>query len=197
MRFPGRQFTKRHRPAGPRAASVRGRVGGIGRKSSASAEAVSDDLRRGQDAFLDRRRRVAGLTLGGMASLGLVAAYQFGLIRSLPEPPGRVFDADKVDASGEAYQYLKAPDATLGLANAALTLILAGMGAADRRRRARWIPLVLALKLAGDSLFAGYLTVEQVSKHRRLCLWCLVAAATSTSALPQAVPEALAALRGS
>ncbi|MGI8808600.1 MAG: vitamin K epoxide reductase family protein [Acidimicrobiales bacterium] len=186
---------KRARPAGPPAASARGRAGGIGRGSSPAAEAISDDLRRGDDAFLGHRRRIAGLSLAGIGSLGVVAAYQFGIVRSLPEPPGRIFDAARVDASGEAYQYLKTPDATLGMLSTAVTLVLAGMGAGDRHRRRHWVPVALAAKVVADAVFSGYLTVEQVSKHRRLCFWCLLAAASSAAAVPAAIPEAVAAIR--
>ncbi len=43
----------RSRPAGPPAASVRPGAGGIGRRSTPSAEAVSDALRRGAGQFLN------------------------------------------------------------------------------------------------------------------------------------------------
>jgi hypothetical protein len=188
-----RSGTRTH-PAGPPAASARGRVGGIGRGSSAAAEAVSDDLRRSDGTFLGHRRRIAGLSLTGIGSLGVVAAYQFGIIRSMPEPPGRIFDAALVDASGEAYQYLKTPDATLGMLSTAVTLVLAGMGARDRHRHRHWLPVALAAKVIADAVFSGYLTVEQISKHRRLCFWCLLAATSSAVAVPAAIPEAAAAI---
>jgi len=46
-------------PAGPPIRSIRLGPGGIGRQSSAAAEAVSDALRRGAGDDLDRRRRTA------------------------------------------------------------------------------------------------------------------------------------------
>jgi hypothetical protein len=52
---------------------------------------VGDALRRGAGSFLDRRRRTAAFTLTSMAA---VAAYQFGLVRHLPEPPLPLLDAD-------------------------------------------------------------------------------------------------------
>ncbi len=182
--------TIRPKPSGPPAADVRGAGGGIGRSTSPEAEDVSDALRRGQDAFLDRRRRIAGLSLGGMASLGVVAAYQFGLIRRPPEPHARPLDAEGVDASGEAYRYLLTPDAALGLASNAATLVLAGMGTARRAETRPWVPLALLAKTVGDAAFGAYLTLEQGSKHRRFCSWCLLAAGASLAAVPQAIPEA-------
>ena len=127
--------------------------------------------------------------------MGVVAAYQNGLLRHLPEAALTVFDADRVDASGEAYEVLKTPDAALGLASYALTLVLAGAGTASRVEERPWLPLALATKVAADALGGLYLTVEQASKHRRFCMWCLTATLASVAMVPQVLPEARAALR--
>lgn len=182
----------RKRLAGPSTATVRDDKGGIGRASSPEAEEVSDDRRRRTGPFLNRRRQVAALSLMASGAMGAVAAYQNGLISHLPEPPLPLLDADEVDASGEAYQLFKTPDAALGLA--ALTLVLAGAGSAGRAEERPWLPLTMAAKVAGDALGGLYLTAEQASKHRRFCSWCLVASAASVAMVPQVIPEARAAL---
>jgi len=182
-----------HRPAGPPAASVRPGSGGIGRSTSQAAERVSDDLRRGAGDFLEQRRFIAGLGSLTAAALGVVRLYQFGLLRQVPELPLPFLNAAAVDASGEAYQAFNTPDATLGLASASATLVLAGMGARDRARTSPWIPLALAAKTAAAAAGRGYLLAEQITKHRAVCSWCTLAALAQIGTLPLALPEARAA----
>lgn len=187
--------TTRQRPSGPPAASVRPRSGGVGRPGSVAAERVSDDLRRGTGQYLEQRRWIAGLSSLAAAALGTVGLYQFGLLRRVPEPRLPGLGADAVDASGEAYQLLRTPDAALGLVSAGVTLALAGMGDRDRARDTPWLPLALAAKTAADAAGGLYLFAEQVTRHRRVCSWCTVAAVAQVATLPLAVPEARSALR--
>jgi uncharacterized membrane protein len=176
--------------SGLRAARVRPAPGGVGRPSSRTAEQVSDALRLDPTPVVRRRRWVAGLTLLAGAAYGVVAAYQYGLLRHLPEPPLRWLDADRVDASGEAYEIGHTPDTALALGSAAATLALVGMGPADRADRQPWIPLLAAAKVAGDAAAGVWLFAEQVTRHRRVCARCTLAAAVNIAALPLTLPEA-------
>ncbi len=185
----------RIRPSGPEAAAVRPPHSGIGRSSSPAAEAVSDALRRGAGDFLEQRRRVALLQTAAAGALAVVGLYQFGLLRRVPEPPLPGLDADRVDASGEAYVLLSTPDSALGIASAGATLALAGMGGAQRYRERPWIPLALLAKTVLDAAGAVLLTAEQLTKHRRLCSWCTASAAFLVASVPAALPEARAAWR--
>lgn len=130
-----------------------------------------------------------------MSSLGVVAAYQTGVIRRLPDPPGRLFDSDRVDASGEAYRFLGMPDSLLGIASYAATVGLTAMGAADRHQRHPAIPILAAAKILADVGTAGYLTLEQATKHRKFCAWCVTASVAAAAMVPFALPEARAAWR--
>jgi uncharacterized membrane protein len=179
----------RSRPAGPPAASLRS-AGGIGRPSSRYAESVSDALRRMDSPDLRRRRAATGLSLLATFALGVVEAYQAGVLRSVPEPALRFFDADRVDASGEAYHSLGTPDAGLGIVSYGVTMALVTAGAEDRAETRPWLPLLAAAKVVTDALNGGYLFAEQVSKHRGLCSWCTVAAAASVATMPLVLPEA-------
>lgn len=185
----------RARPAGPPTSRVHTSAGGIGRSASAVAERVSDDLRRHEDPFLTGRRRVAGLSLTAIAAMGAVTAYQTGLVRHLPEPPLGIFDADRVDASGEAYELFHTPDGALGLVSYGVTLALAAAGTRRRPTERPWLVLAMAAKVAADAVGGLYLTAEQASTHRRFCAWCLTASAASLAMVPAALPETRAAWR--
>ncbi|WP_201294863.1 MULTISPECIES: vitamin K epoxide reductase family protein [unclassified Nocardiopsis] len=155
---------------------------------------MSDALRLGTAPFVRARRRVAALALTASGAYTVVALYQFGLLRRVPEPRLPGLDADRVDASGEAYGVLTTPDAALGMVSSALTLLLAGMGGEDRARDRRWIPLALAGKAAADAVVSLILFAEQVSRHRRVCSWCTLAAIANLAMVPASLPEARAAL---
>jgi hypothetical protein len=185
----------RERPAGPPAATVRPGSGGIGRGSTPDAEAVSDALRRGAGEFLQRRRRTALLQTAAAATLSVVGMYQFGVLRTVPEPPLPGLDADAVDASGEAYALLNTPDSTLGVLSAGASLVLAGMGGARRHEEQPWIPLLLLAKTLADVAGGLYLTAEQLTKHKRLCSWCTATSVLQLATVPSVLPEARAAWR--
>ena len=166
---------------------------GTGRSSSLAAERLSDDLRLGSEDFLPQRRRLAALTLGAMAAYIVVAAYQFGLISRVPEPRVPGLDASRVDASGEAYAAGHTPDAALGLLSAGITLVLAGMRDRHRHAACPWHPLAVAGKAGADAAGSLLLFAEQLTRHRRVCSWCTLAAALNLAAVPMAWPEASAA----
>ena len=156
-------------------------------------ERLSRQLREGVSQYLQRRRAIVGLSLVSVASMGIITLYQMGLIEHLPEPPLPYFDADKVDASAEAYEKLVVPDATLGLLSYAATIVLASMGGKDRARQQSYLPLALLAKVLVDAGQAGKLTVDQWTKHRGFCSWCLLAAGATVARVPLGIPEARAA----
>lgn len=159
------------------------------------SEELSRQLRQGSSRFLRNRRGVIGLSLGAIGSLGVVSLYQVGITGRVPEPPLPYLDADGVDAAPEAYEVLDMPDGLLGIASYALIAALAAAGGEDRATERPWIPLALAAKVAFDAVQAGKLTLEQWTKHRAFCLWCLAAAGASFATAPLVVPEARAALQ--
>ncbi len=153
-------------------------------------ERLSHQLREEVHESLKRRRAIVGLSLVSAASMGIITLYQMGLIEHLPEPPLPYLDADKVDASAEAYEKLAVPDATLGLLSYAATIVLTSMGGKDRARQQSYLPLALLAKVLVDAGQASKLTIDQWTKHRAFCSWCLLAAAATIATVPLAMPEA-------
>ena len=156
------------------------------------ASELSRDLRTAKTPGLARRRGVIALSLTASAAMSVIAMYQTGLIKHLPEPPLPFFDADRIDASEEAYRRFSTPDALLGLGSYAMTAGLAAMGGRDRER---WISLAMAAKVAFDAGNALRLTVVQWKRYRAWCFWCLIAAGATFAMVPLVIPEALAAIR--
>ena len=162
-----------------------------------SAQELSRAFREGSGEHLVNRRRIVGLSLLASAMMGAVTTYQVGLIKHLPEPPLPFLNADRVDASPEAYNRMgtATPDAAIGLVSYGVTIVLAAMAGPDRARALPLIPVALAVKTIADAGNAGYLTYEQIAKHKAVCSYCLVAAVASFMTVPYALPEAREALR--
>lgn len=152
-------------------------------------------MRQDEGAFLHQRRGIIACGMAAAGAMGLIALYQIGLIRHIPEPPLPGLDADKVDASEEAYSHLQMGDAFIGLGSYAATMGLAAMGGKDRAATSPWIPLALLAKTSADAAQAAKLTVDQWTKQKAFCSWCLLAAAATFVALPLAVPEAVEAFQ--
>jgi uncharacterized membrane protein len=143
------------------------------------AAMLRDDLREGKGGFLADRRAIAGLSLVAIGAMGLVSAYQLGILRRLPQPRRRWLDSNRVDGSAEAYKRFNVPDATLGVASYATTLVLAGMGGKQRARTTPWVPAALAAKVGFDVAQSIRMIVVQWIKFRSLCGWCLLSATAS------------------
>lgn len=159
-------------------------------------EELSRELRLGSGRFLQMRRKTLGLSLLAAGAMAPISLYQMGILGHLPEPPLPRLNADAVDAAPEAYEILATPDAVLGLVSFGVTAWLAAAGGADRLESKRWIPLALAGKVAIDAANGLRLSIDQWTKHREFCSWCLLAAGASWATLPFVVPEARAALAG-
>ena len=158
-------------------------------------EELSQQLRKGQARFMFQRRGIAALSLAAIGSMGLISLYQLGLIKHLPEPPLPHFDADKVDAAPEAYALLNTPDGVIGLGSYAVTLALAAMGSQDRAKDQPWLALALGAKVGFDTSQAARLTINQWTKQKAFCFWCLLASLATLLTIPLAVPETVAGFK--
>jgi uncharacterized membrane protein len=136
-------------------------------------------------------RGIAALAAVGAVDFAIISLYQLGVIRHLPDLPGRIFDSDKVNASHKAY-VLGVPDGTLGLGLYALTLILAGAGGTSRSGRRTILDVAL-----GGAVMAGAVGTAHydMTRHqKRACPYCLVGATVNFAMLPLAIRETLRSL---
>jgi uncharacterized membrane protein len=150
------------------------------------------ELREGDSDAMRNRRAIATLALSAAAPLAYIALWQLGVFRHIAEPPGALLDAEKVNGSDQAYARFAVPDAFLGVASMAATATLAAMGG---ERRSPLLSLATAAKIAFDAANAGKLTVDQWTKYRAFCLWCLLSASATFAMVPLAISEARQAFR--
>ena len=115
-----------------------------------------------------KTEKVLALTACGTAigTLVAVALFQSGAIDALPDPPGAIFDSERITLSKMAHP-LGIPDSYLGLASYGTTLTLLLL--ADKNK---WARRALGFKLVGDGGVAGFNAVRQMVKFGKLCSWC-------------------------
>ena len=113
----------------------------------------------------DRVIAIAGCC-AALGTLVPVALYQAGVLDELPDPPGDIFDSNRITSSKTAHP-LGVPDAYLGLASYATTLALVLL--AKRHPGARRL---LGVKLAGDAGLATFNVIRQVVSFGKICSWC-------------------------
>ena len=156
---------------------------------------LSRELRTARTPDLRRRRAQVGLNLACAAIGGVVAAYQTGLIRHLPDPPVGPFDSSRVDASDYAYKRAETPDGLLMVLTYAASAALAGAGGKDRARDKPWLPILAAAKSAYDARTAAMLAREEWAENEALCAYCQAASLLTLVSAALALPEAARAIR--
>jgi uncharacterized membrane protein len=153
---------------------------------------LSRELREETSPDLRRRRWVVGLSIFGSVAAQIVALYQTGIIKRLPDPPGP-FDSDKVDASDYAYKRLQTPDGFLMLGTYAVTGALAAAGGKDRATQQPWLPIAAAAKTLYDAATTVKLGREEWAENKALCAYCQAATLATFASAALTLPEALRA----
>ena len=101
-----------------------------------------------------------------IGTLVAVALFQSGAVKHLPDPPGSIFDSERITLSKTAHP-LGIPDSYVGLGSYAGTFALLLLG-----NRYRWARRALGYKLAADAGAASFNAVRQVAEFGKLCSWC-------------------------
>ncbi|NDJ17813.1 vitamin K epoxide reductase family protein [Myxacorys almedinensis] len=156
---------------------------------------LSEELRKGQNPDLTRRRFIVGLSFLGATMAEAVSMYQVGIIEELPDLPIPGIDSSKVDASDYAYQNFDTPDGFMMLANYSVTALLAGAGGKDRATQAPFLPITMAAKTLFDSILALRLARIEWRDNEALCAYCQVATLCSLTSFILAIPEARTAFQ--
>lgn len=157
---------------------------------------LSYELRKEASGDLWRRRAAILLSYAGAAIGAVVGAYQTGLISRLPDIlPGRVFDAEKVDASTYAYEHLQMPDGPQMLVNYGLTASVIAAGGKERATENPALPVASAAKAGFDLALCLIFARREWRDNKAFCSWCQVATGVSALTFALTLPEALRALR--
>ncbi len=164
-------------------------------RNKQKSEILGSDLRHGSRKSLRRRRGIFGLFLAASASMSVIALYQLGILKRVPEPDLPGFDSGSVTGSAKAYSLLATPDAVLAMGSYAVTMTLAAMGLPDRANEQPLLPIALAAKVGLDAVVAAKYTLDEWREHRAFCFWCLLASAATFASVPLVIPEARRALR--
>ncbi len=165
-------------------------------RNKRKAEALGLNLRDGSRKSLRRRRSIFGLFLAASASMSVIALYQLGILKHIPEPHLSIFDSAKVTGSPKAYSLLQTPDAVLALGSYAATMTLAAMGSSARATEHPMIPLTLAAKVGLDSALALKYTFDELVELSGVVLLVFAQLRRdSRAAVPLAIAEGRAALR--
>jgi uncharacterized membrane protein len=154
------------------------------------ARQLSQELRKGQNPDLSRRRFIVGLSLLGATMAEAVSMYQVGIIEELPDLPIPGIDSNKVDAADYAYANFDTPDGFMMLASYSVTALLAGAGGANRATQAPFLPIATAAKTLLDSIVALRLARIEWRDNEAFCAYCQVATLCSLASFILAIPEA-------
>ena len=160
-------------------------------------EQLEESIRNDDRPAMRYRRAIVGVSLIGMASMGIVSLLQMGIVKKLPEPHTKwpKFDTIKVNTSKEAYSY-GMPDGSLVLVTHAINIAIAASGPADRDEKRPWLPLAAVASALPQALMAAkYLFYQMPKVDKAWCPYCVVDALTHFATLGLALPEALRVIR--
>ncbi|MFN7132439.1 MAG: vitamin K epoxide reductase family protein, partial [Myxococcales bacterium] len=142
----------------------------------------------GQLPSLQRRRRIATLAALSAADFAFLSLYQLGVLRRLPDLPGRLFDSNRVNVARKAYAR-GGPDAPIAAALNGLILALASFGGTQDTGRPRLADWLLGAAVVGGALASLDYFRDMVLAQQRICLSCVVAAGASFAMVPFALGE--------
>lgn len=148
----------------------------------------------GTGPSLRRRRAVAALSAIGLADFSVISLYQLGVFKKMPDPPGRIFDSNKINASKKAYK-TGMPDGPLGALFYAGIMAIAAFGGnrgSGRPKGFAWLQAAVATSGAFSAL--DYLR-EMIFVEKKACPWCVVGAGLNLAIMGLAAQDLVQSVR--
>jgi uncharacterized membrane protein len=129
-----------------------------------------------------RRRKIIALALAGTADAAFIALRQNGILQKLPDLPGEIFAANQVTVSEKAFD-LGLPDTGLSLMTYGGVISLASWGGDRALYRKKWMDQLLFGAAAVNALAAAQYFLNMVLKQKKICVYCISAAAINFGVL--------------
>ncbi len=122
----------------------------------------------------DNRRDIALLSVAGLLDFIPLSLFQTGVIRHLPDMPGKIFDSEAVNSSKNA-QVLGLPDAPVSLMLYAANLVLVA-GALKEKKKRNVYDYLIAGNTLGQAAGGAYYLYVMATKEKKICLYCVAGA---------------------
>ena len=145
------------------------------------SQSAVENVRRETDHNSRQLRRIVLYSSIGLADFIPISLYQLGVIRHLPDPPGKIFASDKINGSKDA-QIAGVPDGVVSLLMYSATIALAG-GALARIVKPELARILLGGVLIGQAAGAGYYLYNMATVQRKICPYCVAGALMNFLAL--------------
>lgn len=131
-------------------------------------------IRKRSSTKAENRRDIGLLSAIGLLDFVPISLYQLGVIRHLPDLPGKIFDSDYVNASKEA-QIAGLPDGPVSLLMYAANLVLVG-GALKRKNKRNVFDYLIAGNALGQAAGGAYYLYTMAAKEKKICPYCVAGA---------------------
>lgn len=131
-------------------------------------------IRKRSNARAENRRNIGLLSAIGLLDFVPISLYQLGIIRHLPDLPGKIFNSDYVNASKEA-QIMGMPDGPVSLLMYAANMVLVS-GALKRKKKRNMFDYLIAGNALGQAAGGAYYLYTMAAKEKRVCVYCVTGA---------------------
>lgn len=131
-------------------------------------------VRKRSSSAAENRRKIGLYSAIGLLDFIPISLYQTGVIRHLPDFPGKLFDSDYVNASKDA-QVAGLPDGPISMLMYAANLVLV-TGALKEKKKRNIFDYLLAANSLGQAAGGAFYLYTMATKQKKVCLYCVTGA---------------------